>query len=151
MNKYLKNKQDIKYTFFRGPIKYKNKGLIHFVIYLKSKKPDFEDRAQFIGESRPVLKSLLAKHEIINGERIEQLLKNVDFSNTNITKKDISKMRTKHERLIKEDKICYSEWKKTKNGWQFIRTNKKVSKYLKNYLNNYYTKHINNALKKLKK
>ena len=47
MDKFLEKHSGITYSFFRGPLKYKHKGLIHFIVYTYSENnPDFNDRKQ---------------------------------------------------------------------------------------------------------
>lgn len=142
MNKFIAKYKGITYTFFRGPIKYKNKGLIQCLIYTETTTPDFNDREQFVGESRHILKSLISTAEVIKGKSLLALTKGIDWSNIEKAKEDIDNMKRKYSLLQEKNKISYPEWKKTKNGWRFLRTNKYVSKFLKEYLSNYYSKNI---------
>ena len=127
--------------FFRGPLKYKHKGLIHFIVYTQNKKyPDTNNREQLIGETLPVLKSLIDGAKVIVGKDLQSLTKDVDFSNMNTLEVDISSFKRKYDLLINKQKTSYRAWTKTRNGWRFRRQTKKVGDFLRDYLKNYYEK-----------
>jgi len=145
MDGYIKKHKEVTYTLFRGPIKYKHKGLIHFIVYTEERKHDFSDREQFIGESRPVLKTLLKNGKVVRGKSLESLLLGINWSDVNTIENDIANMKRKYSILQKENKINYKQWKRTPNGWKYLKTTKHVSKFLKEYLTHYFKKNISKA------
>ena len=147
MDELVKNQENITYTFFRGPIKLEKDGLIHFVIYTESKKPDFQDREQFIGESRPVLKGFLSNNYVLKGKSVEELTKEVDFSNTEISEKDFTNMLKKRDILLEKGTINYPLWEEINGDWKFSRKEIQTNSFLKQYLLKYYEKNINKAKK----
>ena len=149
MDELLKNQKNITYTFFRGPIKLEKDGLIHFVIYTESEKQDFQDREQFVGESRPVLKGFLSNNYLLKGKSVEELTKEVDFLNTEISEKDLNNMLKKRKILLEKGTINYPLWNEINGDWTFSRKEIKANSFLKQYLLKYYEKNINKAKKNL--
>jgi hypothetical protein len=144
MNKFVKNNSGIKFTFYRGPIKYKYKGLIHFLVYTWDEKSDFKNRKQFISEARPVLKSLIKNSKLISGKSLNSLTEDIDFSDREVNDREIENIKSKYNLLCSKNKVSYREWIKTKRGWKFLRKSRPASKFLKDYLRGYYLKNIEN-------
>ena len=66
VSKIIRDKSKLTYSFFRGPLKYKDKALLHFIVYTDSlRRGSLTKREQFINEDPLVLKSLLKKSKII--------------------------------------------------------------------------------------
>lgn len=144
MNSFLKTRKRIEYSFFRGPLKYKNHALIHFITYLENETDKRTKGSPFSEEAFHVLKSLMSKYRLIKGKDPKTLLKNYDFNNNTIKEKHRTKSEGKYKILKKEGYIKYREWKKINGIWKFTYTKKYASKWLKNYLLSYYEKNLYN-------
>jgi hypothetical protein len=123
-------KKDVKldYTFFRGPIKYSDKKLIHFLVYTKE---------QLLGENQPVLKSYLKSGKVIKGMKISNLLKGLKFDRL---LEDQKHMEDKWKKIMCCNKIRYPEWSKTKNGWALKPKEIRLDSFQKVCWNNYTSK-----------
>lgn len=142
MDKFVEDNSNITYSFFRGPIKDENKFLIHFVIYTEEKEVDSNNKEIFINEQRTVLKNLTNSAELISGKSLSELLENVDLNEKEKISGALNKTKEKYEILKRENYVNYPEWKKTKKGWKMRRTKKRLSKYLRNYLLNYFERNL---------
>jgi hypothetical protein len=143
MNPFVKNNKGIKYSLFRGPLKYNNLGLIHFIVYTEEKNSnDYEDRVQFRNESRPVLKSFLKKSKIIYGKTIKQMTQEINWKDTNKFNEDILRLKDKYIILKNKNWIKYREWKNLNGNWEFIPTKKYPGKFLKKYLIHYFKNNL---------
>lgn len=135
MDKFLKNKPKLKYSFFRGPIKYKNKGLIHFLVYTHEDNPkDLDSSELFINELRQILKSYLSTGIVLCGKKLQLLMKNINLNDEQAIIEGISKTRKKYEILKKTNTINFPQWKKTSKGWKLLRTRIVASQYFRKYL-----------------
>lgn len=140
MDKFIQKNPKVVYSFFRGPIKYKNKGLIHFLIYTHGAGYDKENKEYFLNEHRTVLKSLFSKSKLISGKPLRELFNGFDLNERVATEKAKSRSNEKLEILRKEGYVNFPEWKKTDSGWKLLRTKKICSGFLKNYLIGYFEK-----------
>jgi len=143
MDNFLKDKPRLKYSFFRGPLKYKNKGLIHFLVYVYEKNPKNPKSSElFVNESVQVLNSYLTTGKVLFGKKPSMLVKNVNQGNLQKLNIGIAKTKSKYEILKKKNTINFPQWKKTSNGWKLLRNRIFASKYFRNYLINYFEKRI---------
>jgi hypothetical protein len=141
MNLYIgRSDKKITYTFFRGPIKYKTKGLVHFLVYTISKNPNQTNKELFINEHKTVLISLVNTAKLIYGKNLNELVRDVNLKDSVQLENNVNRLKEKYEILKQEGYIDYPEWKKTRKGWQFLRTKKFASSFLKEYLLKYFEK-----------
>ncbi|MCA9485961.1 MAG: hypothetical protein KC506_03905, partial [Nanoarchaeota archaeon] len=138
MNKFLEGEEEVIYSFFRGPIKFEDKGLIHFLVYTDESYD--ENGSMFTSERLPVLKGLLGNAKVISGKSFDELLESFDFEDSERVKTDLKKGESKYEILKEKGTVNYPEWKKTAEGWKFMRTELKVEGFLKEYLLGYFGK-----------
>ena len=73
MDKFISKDRSITYSLFKGPIKYKTKGLIHFIIYTEEGNDEYGNREQFKHELRGTLKKFIETGKIIKGKPIKDL------------------------------------------------------------------------------
>lgn len=140
MDEFVSKNKSVTYSFFRGPLKYKYKGLIHFLIFTHEKELDMTNKELFLNEHISVLKNHLKSAKIIYGKSLSYLLKNMNWERKDTSGTDW--IKRKRKLLREENVIQYRLWKKTKKGWKFIRIRKKPSKFLKEYLLKYFSKHL---------
>lgn len=107
MDNFVKIHKGIIYSFFRGPIRYKHKGLIHFLIYTEEKIPNFNNTEQFVSESRLVLRKLLKTARVIRGKSLRELTKEADLKNKVVASKNVEKMKEKYNLLQNHNKISF--------------------------------------------
>ena len=139
MDKFIINKKQITYSFYRGPLKYKYKGLIHFIIYTDIKT---REGVSFNDEHLQLLKSFKEKAKIISGKTICELTSDIDWSLKE--DKDMNKkwLKKKYDLFKKTKSINHKKWVKIGNNWKIRRIWKKPSKFLTGVLNEYYEKHL---------
>ena len=142
INPFVKKRKGLTYSFFRGPLKYKNKGLIHFIIYTEEWNNEYGNREQFKHELRETLKNFLKTGKVIMGKSINYLVRDVDFSKRDIKYDNTKVIGEKYKTLKDKGYIKYKKWKKTKKGWKLMRARKYPSEFFKNYLLNYFKKHL---------
>jgi hypothetical protein len=138
MDKFLKDEKNVIYSFFRGPIKFEHKGLVHFLVYTDESYD--ENGSMFSSERLPVLKGLLGSAELLGGKNFDELLREFDLDDEEKTEVDVKKGQNKYEILKEEGTVNYPEWKKTEKGWKFERTELKVSGWQKDYYVSYFEK-----------
>ena len=129
LNSLKKLDKDLDFTFFRGPIRYKNKKLIHVVVYTKQ---------QFINENQPVLKNYLDTGKVISGISLKNLLRDVKFTKL---KENLEQMEAKWGKILLTGKINFPEWKKIGNNWELVRTEIVLGDFQKEYWHKYIQKH----------
>ncbi|MCR4327854.1 MAG: hypothetical protein NUV46_04725 [Nanoarchaeota archaeon] len=139
--KFIHKKRNITYSFFRGPLKFKTKALIHFIVYTEENHSAFGNREQFKHELEPVVNSLINSSKLISGIPLNKLIKKISRDNRNL-KEDINYLGSKYDILKKEGFIKYREWKKCGNDWKFLDAKIYPNKFLKNYLIKYYEKNL---------
>ena len=140
MNQFKKVNNQITYTFYRGPIKYKHKGLVHILFYTE-KESNKKMRYAYTSENTPVIKSHLKNAKIIYGKSIREIIKDIKL--TNELYADANKRWTnKYKILLKKNRIKHPCWKKKNNRWIMEYHRKSPSKYLREYLIKYYKKHL---------
>lgn len=139
MNNYLKDYSGTKYSLYRGPLKYKNHGLIHFLCYTDEHNTD--DVVSIYNENRTVLRTLI-NVPAISGKNLSNILSGINIY-------DESKISLEKEKYLKKLNILkekgynqHREWKKEGDEWVFEYTKKYASKFLKEYLIHYYEKNI---------
>lgn len=140
MNKFIEKDNSVTYSFFRGPLKYKNKGLIHFIIYTEEHMPTTSFGDAFKDEIREVLKTLAQSAKVIKGKNPKAILKKIDLNVASKKGHDITKLKNKYKIFQEKNYIKYREWKKTKAGWRFNPTKKYASKFFRTYLMHYFKK-----------
>lgn len=144
IKKLIKKDNTVAYSFFRGPLKLKDKGLIHILVYLNGNVSYKQDkiRKYLINEQKLVLKSFKDTAKLIRGKSIKELLRKVDLENSELITVNIDSIKNKQELLKTKGYIIYPEWKKINGIWKFKRIKKHVDNYLKTELLNYYKKRI---------
>jgi GNAT superfamily N-acetyltransferase len=142
MKRFLGNDRSARYSLFRGPLKYKNQGLIHFIVYTEDANENTNMGDAFKSELNHVKKSLLKTADIVSGSELKHIIKAEDLKNEKLSKKHIDKMKMKYTILKTKGYIKFREWKKTKNGWRFTYTRKYASDWFKDYLIHYYKKNL---------
>jgi hypothetical protein len=145
MDSFIFYRQGITYSTYRGPLKYKNKGLIHFLCYTSDVGVDLSDKAPFRNENRLVLKSLLKNHTLLGGATLKDVLKDVNLEDTEVIGKEIEKLKWKLELLKTKGYNCHKEWKLNDGNWEFTQTKKYCSDFLKDYLIKYYEKYLGDS------
>jgi len=136
-----KNHTEITYSFYRGPVKYKHKGLVHFIIYSQNKQKN-NPSAHFLEENRQVLANLKKSAKTIIGKHPRTILGNFDVHDSNSNKETRERWIKKYKRLLRYNRIQHREWKKIRGKWKFRYTYKQPNKYLREYLIKYYKKTI---------
>ena len=97
MNDFVKIHRNLKYSFMRGPIKYKNYGLIHFLIYTNNR--DRKDVGSFYKENIYVLTDLLKHHSIVKGQPLKNLIKYSDIKSKDILEDDINRFQKRYNKF----------------------------------------------------
>jgi len=147
MDKFLSKDNSAVYSFFRGPLKYQDKGLIHFVIYTEEGSDEFGNREQFKHELRETLKNFLNNGKVVNGKSIKFLLKKVDFTKRDDKFANHLVLKEKYAVLKNKGYIQFKEWKNTSRGWRLVKSKKYPNKFFRNYLINYFEKHLKSTCK----
>jgi hypothetical protein len=141
MNKFISEHNGVTYSFYRGPIKYKNKGLVHFLIYLEN-QIEGKSRQAFSQENKPVLKSISSSAVVLLGKHPKELLEEVVLDDNIGINKSMDSWKKKRDKLLKHNRIYHPSWKKIDGEWDFVRVYKTPSNFLRAYLLKYYEKHI---------
>lgn len=141
MNKFTRDKRNLTYSFYGGPLKYKNKGLIHFIICTDVRT---HEGASFEEGLLQMLKhfKVSGNVKIISGENIAKLAKNVDWNDKKRAKKDIESVSKHYAELINKKYVVYKQWKIVNGNWTFTKTWKKPSRFLFDYLCRFYKKNL---------
>lgn len=142
MDKFISKNKSVAYSLFKGPLKYKTKGLIHFIIYTEEGNDEYGNREQFKHELRETLKNFLRTAKIIHGKSINELIKNIDFFKKDERLDNKKVISEKYETLKEKGYIQYKEWKKTKKDWQLVKVKKYPNKFFKEYLTHYFEKNL---------
>ena len=137
LNKFIKEHGEIIYSLFRGPIKYKDKGLIHIITYCDEKEIIFPD-----DEILPILKSFKKTAKTIAGKDVLSLIKEQNLKDKNRLKADKLKIEEKYNFFKGNGYIKYKEWQKTKTGWELQKTIKRPDSFYKGILESYYQKSL---------
>ena len=139
MKNFIKKNKKITYAFFRGPIKYKNKALIHFIIYTDIPT---KERVAFRQELLQILKNHKKNAKILYGKSINDLVKGIDLEDKEKQKAHIEKIRKRQRLFKKTGYIAYRKWKKVNGHWVLRRTWIKPGKFLKPHIKKYYQKNL---------
>ena len=132
IKKYInQSNEKITYTFFRGPLKYKDKGLIHFLVYTTNKNTEPLNKELFINEHRTVLISLIHSAKVINGKDLYELTRSVDLKDFHQLKSNNNRSNEKYILLKKEGYINYPEWKKNNPGLETFKNKENCEWFLK--------------------
>jgi hypothetical protein len=142
MDKFLYGDKTVKYSLFRGPLKYKNKGLIHFIVYTEEPLKKGYTTDAFKHELRHVLESLNKTAKIIQGKSIKELIKDVNLKDKKTADSHLDRIRKKYSTFRNKNFIRYRQWKKTPKGWRFVPTWRYCSKYFRTYMNHYFKKNL---------
>lgn len=141
MTGFVKKNKNITFSFYKGPIKYKHKGLVHFLIYLKDEVPKKSNLA-FSQDHKVVLKNAMKQCNLIEGTHPKELLKHVNLDDEENVNASMNKWREKKKRLIEKNIMSNNCWKKKNNDWLLKKVYKTPSLFLRNYLIKYFEKHI---------
>ncbi|MGV8168444.1 MAG: hypothetical protein ACP5N3_00140 [Candidatus Nanoarchaeia archaeon] len=141
MDSYIAEHKEVKYSLYRGPLKYKHKGLVHFLCFTDEICQDLENRRPFRNENRRVLKTLLNNYSLIGGDPLEKVLDGVNIYEEERNEYELNKFKTKLEILKEKGYNAHRSWKQKNGEWNFYRERKYASQFLKEYLIRYYEKH----------
>jgi len=142
-DKFVKKNSGVVYSFFRGPIKFERKGLIHFSVYTESNNYTAENKELFVNEHTTMLRSLLKTGKVLYGKSAKMLLKDVDLSNTDSINEHKERSREELRILKEKSYVDFPEWKKTSLGWKLVRTKIKADAFLRKDLIGYFEKSLN--------
>lgn len=141
MSKFVKQNEGVAFSFYKGPIKYKYKGLVHFLIYLRDEVPGKSNLA-FSQDHKVVLKNAINLCTLVRGTHPEDLLKHVNLNDEENIGASMDKWREKKKRLIDKNIMSNNCWKKKDDEWSLKKVYKTPSFFLRNYLLKYFDKHI---------
>ena len=122
------------YTFFRGPIKFENKKLIHCVIYTDGKVGNVSD---FQNEPPQVFEGILNKYEVLIGEDPKIIAPEMNLNEPSRNERE-SYMRQKAKYFWDEGKVVYREWVKVGESWKFERKTIELTGWQKEHLKKYF-------------
>lgn len=136
MNKFIEDNPSFIYSYFRGPIKFEEKILLHFVIYTDN--PDKPKKVEdFQNEPPQVFEGILKRYDLISGEDPINLKGEMNLDEPSREERE-EYMKKKAEYFFKEDIVKYSEWKKENKEWKFISSQIKLSSWQKEHLEKYF-------------
>ncbi|MCF7866810.1 hypothetical protein K9L67_01705 [Candidatus Woesearchaeota archaeon] len=138
----VSSSKDMTYSFFRGPLKFSDKGLVHYIIY--SEKPLKHEKSSdaFVNEAKQVLKCAGVKNTLIFGRTPSDYLIDVDLNDRNVLRKESDKFRTKYESFLENNFIEFGEWVKNSGAWSFERSRIYPDNFQKRYLKKYFLKNM---------
>ncbi len=141
MDRFMRNEKNLTYSFYRGPLKYKNKGLVHFIIYTDV---DTSEGASFKGELLQMLRIFKEKGSvrIISGQTISELTEGVDWNDKKRIEFDMGRVGNPYKLLLNKNLVIYKQCMKVNGKWKYTKTWKRPSKFLANYLSGYYLKNL---------
>lgn len=126
------------HSFIDGPIKYQHKGLVHLLVYTDNKNHP----ASIYNVPNPILHSWVNTSETLVGDDLENILNTTAL----ITKENLQASIQSMERRKKQVQKNYfrpKQWIKKTQGWNYQRKQVHLSKFRKEYLQNYFDRHIN--------
>ncbi|MFH1325464.1 MAG: hypothetical protein ABIH49_01685 [archaeon] len=135
LKSFVKRNPSFMYTYFRGPIKFENKILIHCVIYTNGKGPGkIED---FQNEPPQVFEGILKKYDVILGDNPIKIKPEMDLGKKPHKERE-EYMKRKANEFWNRNSVTYREWKKTKDKWAFEIKTIKLSPWQKEHLEKYF-------------
>ncbi len=136
MRLFIKNNPKFTYSFFRGPIKFESKILLHFIIYTDNLNR-IKSVQDFQNEPPQVFEGILNKYDLILGEDPIRIKGEMDLDNSSRHKRE-EYMKLKSEYFFRNGAVKYKEWKKKNSNWVFADTIIKLSPWQKDKLGKYF-------------
>jgi len=143
MKEFTKKNKSVIYELFRGPIRHRNKGLIHFMVYTQKPTETPEDHAPFMEEHYYTIRSLMKTANIISGKKLRSIVDLKKLKKEESGKAQYARSMEKYKIILKENIAPWREWTKTKKGWKLIKKNRRLNNFFREYLIKYYKKSFN--------
>lgn len=139
MDRFVEENKSVTYSFLKGPIKYKNKGLVHFILYSWEDHDKIGNKEQFKHEHLSMAYKLMQTEKTLYGKKINQMLNFNKVSKKDL-KEDVKYFKEKYGDLRKAKFILSREWRKTKSGWKLVQFKRNLDPYTRSYLLKYVQK-----------